>query len=181
MAKLTFIFYALVPLKDRISPNSPTSKALPPQAPASSNRDLLARLFDIPVASTVPPHATSMNSSANTNKVVPTAGTLGYFFGQQAKFHTSLYLVPALVPAPLTHPLPPKPVAAIHAGSTYRGTKRDHPISPEPDRKSRRRKRTFKWPTVDSNTTISLQGEGNLGVRTIAFSADGSHFALSCE
>lgn len=170
-----------MPLKDRISPDSSTPKALPPQTPASSNRDLLSRIFDIPGASPVPQSATSTNTSADVNKVVPTAGTLGYFLGQQAKLHTPLYVVPALVPAPLTHPLPPKPVAAIHAGSTYRGTKRDRPISPEPDRKSRRRKRTYKWPTVDSNATISLQGEGNLGVRTIAFSADGSHFALSCE
>ncbi|EDR10889.1 uncharacterized protein LACBIDRAFT_293378 [Laccaria bicolor S238N-H82] len=145
-----------VPLKDRISQDFSTPKALPTQTPASSKRDLLTRLFDIPGATPVPPPATSTNTSANGNKVVPTA-----------------------VPAPLTHPLPPKPVTAIHTGSTYRGTKRDRPISPEPDRKSRRRKRTFKWPTVDSNATISLQGEGNLGVRTIAFSADGSHFALS--
>ncbi|KAG6907454.1 hypothetical protein DXG01_008838 [Tephrocybe rancida] len=74
----------------------------------------------------------------------------------------------------LTHPLPPKPVLAS------RSIKRERPKSPEPISR-KRQKRIFRWPTVDSHYSTRLLGEGQLGIRNIAFCSDGSHFALSCN
>lgn len=41
--------------------------------------------------------------------------------------------------------------------------------------------RQRKWPVLKNDYSASLDGEGDLAVQTIAFSSDGSHFALACE
>lgn len=41
--------------------------------------------------------------------------------------------------------------------------------------------RRRSWPVLQNDYSASLDGEGNLAVQTIAFSSDGSHFALACE
>ena len=87
--------------------------------------------------------------------------------------------LPTPVTQPLTHPLPPKPVLALGANGSSRGSKRGRPISP--DSPVRRPRRAFRWPTVDSNYSVGLKGEGQLGIRAISFNSDGSFFALSCE
>ncbi|KAI0792740.1 hypothetical protein C8Q75DRAFT_579545 [Abortiporus biennis] len=38
----------------------------------------------------------------------------------------------------------------------------------------------FKWPMVESVHSIRIRGEGDVGIRTIAFSNDGNHFAVIC-
>ncbi|KAF9501141.1 hypothetical protein BDN71DRAFT_1439399 [Pleurotus eryngii] len=77
---------------------------------------------------------------------------------------------------PMTHPLPPKPIAAPTRPGP-RGVKRE---SPEEDiHKKRRRK--FRWPTVDPLRTVALKGEGDLSVKKIAFNSDGTHFAICCS
>ncbi|KAF9466230.1 hypothetical protein BDZ94DRAFT_1251452 [Collybia nuda] len=79
-----------------------------------------------------------------------------------------------------THPLPRRPIAT-GGNSTPRGIKRERPPSPDLSMDFlRQRKRSFRWPTVDSNYSVLLKGEGDLGIKTITFSSDGSHFALSC-
>lgn len=39
----------------------------------------------------------------------------------------------------------------------------------------------FDWPTVKPSSAARILGEGNVGVRTIAFNSDGSHFAVACK
>lgn len=77
---------------------------------------------------------------------------------------------------PMTHPLPPKPIAAPTRPGP-RGVKRE---SPDVDiHKKRRRK--FRWPTVDPLRTVALKGEGDLSVKKIAFNSDGTQFAICCK
>ncbi|KAG5652013.1 hypothetical protein H0H81_006595 [Sphagnurus paluster] len=72
----------------------------------------------------------------------------------------------------MTHPLPPKPVL----GSS-RGTKRERPKSPDLSlENARRKRRTFRWPTVDSKISAKLGGDGPLGIRNISFNSDGQGF-----
>lgn len=84
------------------------------------------------------------------------------------------------IPQSLVHPLPPKPVLAVSA-APGRGVKRDRPTSPAVAELTKRRKRNLRWPTVDCNFSVGLKGDGELAVRSISFSSDGGHFALSCE
>lgn len=81
-----------------------------------------------------------------------------------------------LMTLPMTHPLPPKPIAAPTRPGP-RGVKRE---SPDVDvHKKRRRK--FRWPTVDPLRTVALKGEGDLSVKKIAFNSDGTQFAICCS
>jgi WD40 repeat protein len=80
-------------------------------------------------------------------------------------------------PAPLKHPLPARPVTESHnSRPAPRGTKR----ASSPTALERPRKRTFKWPTIDRMNTAKIKGEGDFGVRSIAFNSDGSQFAVCC-
>lgn len=82
-------------------------------------------------------------------------------------------------PASLKHPLPAKPGYNLESRDSRhnpRGTKRaGSPVTFE-----RPRKRTFKWPTIDHLNTAKIKGDGDLGIRTIAFNSDGSQFAVCC-
>ncbi|KAJ6546904.1 hypothetical protein B0H19DRAFT_1162953 [Mycena capillaripes] len=92
-----------------------------------------------------------------------------------------------------THPsLPAKPppmVAPLSYGPTSRGVKRERPPSADlwtapgivrvPRRK--RRSHTVEWSTVECTHADTLQGHGDLGIRTIAFSTDNNYFALNCR
>ncbi|TFK34858.1 hypothetical protein BDQ12DRAFT_688960 [Crucibulum laeve] len=82
--------------------------------------------------------------------------------------------------APMVHPLPPKPPQA--ACVPPRGPKRDRPSSPFIDGGFRRKRsrRTFRWPTVESSLTMSLEGKDDLSIGRITFNADGSLFAITC-
>lgn len=100
------------------------------------------------------------------------------------------------------HPsLPAKPTQSVSQSSSYRGVKRDRPVSPEisghlppsssstrtqrdraPSPPPRRRPRpNVKCPTIKSSATKRLQGDGEPYMRTVSFSSDGSYFVLGCE
>ncbi|KAF9009490.1 hypothetical protein BDQ17DRAFT_1348197 [Cyathus striatus] len=93
---------------------------------------------------------------------------------------TSSSLPPLL--QPLNHPLPPKPPQPMGQLSNGKQVaKRLRQSSPEPlERSQKRRKRSFKWPTIETSNIINLQGDGDLAIRTVTFSTDGSHFAVTC-
>ncbi|TEB36320.1 hypothetical protein FA13DRAFT_1771708, partial [Coprinellus micaceus] len=100
------------------------------------------------------------------------------------------------------HPsLPAKPTQSVSQSSSYRGVKRDRPVSPEisghlppsssstrtqrdraPSPPPRRRPRpNVKCPTIKSSATKRLQGDGEPYMRTVSFSSDGSYFVLGCS
>ncbi|KAF8655859.1 hypothetical protein AX16_002942 [Volvariella volvacea WC 439] len=86
--------------------------------------------------------------------------------------------IASTLPQPLNHPLPPKPMLAQGTQGS-RGLKRERPASPEYEY-SRRRRRAFKWPTVDPHHTVALKGEGDLAVKSVVFSSDGTFFSITC-
>ncbi|KAF5379907.1 hypothetical protein D9757_007225 [Collybiopsis confluens] len=75
------------------------------------------------------------------------------------------------------HPLPPKP-------PPVRGIKRERPPTPPFSDYTvdtmRRPKRAFRWPTLESNHSIFLRGEGDLSIVGISGNSDGSLLALNC-
>lgn len=88
--------------------------------------------------------------------------------------------LPTVVSQTLAHPLPNKPSPTPDKAPNR--MKRERALTPDLTAEPvRRKKRTFRWPTVDSNYSVGLKGEGELCVRNISFSSDGNHFALSCE
>lgn len=38
-----------------------------------------------------------------------------------------------------------------------------------------------KWPTVESTHRIRVQGDGDVSIKGITFSSDGSHFIVNCR
>ncbi|KAJ4463345.1 hypothetical protein C8J55DRAFT_532102 [Lentinula edodes] len=77
------------------------------------------------------------------------------------------------------HPLPPKPVAA----TLPRGVKRERASSPNvngPLDSMRSQKRVFRWPTLESNHSMLLRGEGDLAILGITGTLDGTLLALIC-
>lgn len=100
------------------------------------------------------------------------------------------------------HPsLPAKPTQSASQSSSYRGVKRDRPVSSEisghlppsssdstraqrgraPSPPRRRTRPNVKWPTIKSSAIKRLQGDGEPYMRTVSFSSDGSYFVLGCE
>lgn len=131
----------------------------------SSNLPAASSVETIPVSVDPPPLPPSLAPSKTSSQTVKPA--------------TPSVPLPIPVTQPLTHPLPPKPVLALGVNGSSRGNKRGRPISP--DSPVRRPRRPFRWPTVDSNHSVGLKGEGQLGIRMISLNSDGSYFALSCE
>lgn len=127
----------------------------------------------------VRPSDLSAVSSAGTIPVSADPRSLPPPLAPSTSFPATKPATPSVVIQPLTHPLPPKPVLALGVNGSSRGCKRGRPISP--DSPVRRPRRTFRWPTIDSNYNVGLKGEGQLGIRAISFNSDGSYFALSCE
>jgi hypothetical protein len=86
-----------------------------------------------------------------------------------------------LPPTPTSQTSPPKPVHladSLHESKFGpRGSKRT--ASPTSSEKSKQRMLT--WPTMDRLNSARLAGEGELGIREIAFNSDGSQFVLCCE
>ena len=82
------------------------------------------------------------------------------------------------------HPLPVKPVPLYRCSSdesaqssNSRGVKRGG--SPLLDTEGfRPTKRVFKWPTIES--TYRMRIEGDVSIKGIMFSSDGSHFVVNC-
>ncbi|GLB35497.1 hypothetical protein LshimejAT787_0210620 [Lyophyllum shimeji] len=168
-------------LKDRItdpSGGAPTEPT-PSTPPATTNgRDLRSRISDappLPNLQTTSP-VTGRRSTTETKKP-----SLSPVVTRTSALPSTLPAPPATPTSstPMTHPLPPKPVQA--AASSSRGIKRERPKSPDSTPESGKgKKRRFRWSTVDSNYSTRLHGEGQLGILSIAFSSDGTHFALSC-
>ncbi|KAJ7042129.1 hypothetical protein C8F04DRAFT_117410 [Mycena alexandri] len=77
---------------------------------------------------------------------------------------------------PMHHPLPSKPPPSI---ALPRGIKRDRPPSPAASSIARAQER--RWPTIGVMHSNTLKGDGDLGIRRIAFNSDGSCFALYCR
>ncbi|KAF5386987.1 hypothetical protein D9615_001964 [Tricholomella constricta] len=169
-----------VSLKDRIAPvsaSAPTTPAASTPSLKANGRDLRSRISD----------ASSLPKLRTTSPVIDRRDLLEATASATA---TRSPVVPPSTPSlptsvtpttpSLTHPLPPKPVLAL-AQSGSRGVKRERPKSPDhPPESARRKKRAFRWPTVDSNYSTKLLGEGQLGIRSVAFNSDGTHFALCC-
>jgi WD40 repeat protein len=42
-------------------------------------------------------------------------------------------------------------------------------------------KRSFQWPTVESTHRVRIKGDGDVSIQGIAFSSDGSQFAVNCN
>lgn len=84
------------------------------------------------------------------------------------------------------HPLPVKPIPLSRyssndsdRSSNSRGVKRG--ASPILDPAILRpAKRVFKWPTIESTHRIRIKGDGDVSIKGIAFSSDGSHFVVNC-
>ncbi|KAF8352224.1 WD40-repeat-containing domain protein [Amanita rubescens] len=94
---------------------------------------------------------------------------------------------------PLNYEVACRPCPAkLSASPGPRGVKRERPSTPKtsdavttldgtsehefPWQEGRQR----KWPVLKNDYSAILDGEGDLAVQTIAFSSDGSHFALAC-
>jgi hypothetical protein len=205
--KLTSALWrVLVSLKDRLGP-VPTT--LTPQSAKASNperlllglngplngpdsRNLRSRISD-------PPSMTPISPEVRKRKTEPpppasvapppkndTSWPPGMYnqrlnvFNDGPSTTISASLSQPAAAAPLTHPLPPRPVLPM--GGPARGVKRERPPSPDLSMDfPQPRNRAFRWPTVDSHYSTPLKGEGELAIRTITFSSDGSHFALSCK
>jgi hypothetical protein len=87
--------------------------------------------------------------------------------------------------------------AKLSASPGPRGVKRERPSSPKvtlplgeisdtvdgaPELKYLRQDmRRHNWPVLKNEHSAILDGGENLAVQTIAFSSDGSHFALACK
>ncbi|KAJ7677277.1 hypothetical protein B0H17DRAFT_1079814 [Mycena rosella] len=88
------------------------------------------------------------------------------------------------LPLPIHHSLPAKPPESnINMAKPPRGIKRERPASPDlwtAPGIVRIQRRKPRWPTIEWTHSALLKGDGDLGIRRIAFSADGSCFALHC-
>ncbi|KAG6831231.1 hypothetical protein H0H92_012028 [Tricholoma furcatifolium] len=180
-------------LKDRLAP---LETALPTNA--SSDGTLLSRISDMPPPSSQPTppisditspsptlvsyspalHPSTPSQSTSAKPVSPSISRSMPSTTSGPKASTSKSTSPvssrSSLPTPMVHPLPMKP-------STSPVTvKRERSSSPEPGSR-KRPKRVYKWPTIKCNYLNNLAGEGPLGIRSIAFSSDGTLFALSCE
>ncbi|KAF8061660.1 WD40-repeat-containing domain protein [Lyophyllum atratum] len=167
-------------LKDRISqpsasaPVTPAASTLPVKA---NGRDLRSRISDAPSLLKL---QTTSSVDGRRELAEPMTSSTSPFVSRSPAVATSIPAPTTPTSSSLTHPLPPKPVLSL-ASSGSRGIKRERPKSPDhvPESASRK-KRKFRWPTVDSNYSAKLLGEGQLGIRCIAFNSNGSFFALSC-
>ncbi|KAG6845203.1 hypothetical protein H0H87_012530 [Tephrocybe sp. NHM501043] len=177
LQKPTLLEKAQAPsLKDRIAP---INTSIDPAPAKTNDADLLSRISGVSNSSlrTTPSAATP---SSATDSV--TASSKSTFVSRSPVFELAIPPTPSQsspvisksISQILTHPLPPKPSLSVL------GIKRERSKSPEPISR-KRQKRIFRWPTVDSNFSTRLIGDGQLGVRNIAFCSDGSHFALSCN
>ena len=84
--------------------------------------------------------------------------------------------------APLTHPLPPKPLP-VHIGSSYRPSlKRERSRSPDVS-VSKRPTTSTEWPATYCSVERRLQvhDSSDVGVQKVVFNNDGTQFALICE
>ncbi|KAJ6606344.1 hypothetical protein DFH09DRAFT_6292 [Mycena vulgaris] len=116
--------------------------------------------------SAAPPAVSSVSSTEKANPLT-TAATKA----RSQKRSTQL---------PLHHSLPAKPPPS---NIPPRGIKRERPPSPDlwtAPGIVRIQRRKHRWPTVEWTHSDLLKGDGDLGIRRIAFSADGSCFALHC-
>ncbi|KAG5640921.1 hypothetical protein DXG03_006626 [Asterophora parasitica] len=183
-----------------------TTQATPLSLTASSNgRDLRNRTSDAatqPKVEVSSPVISRRDLSELTTSSTPTAarspGTCHSLWLANFSEDATDIVIPLSTPAlpattptatptvsSLAHPLPAKPSLPLgQSTSSSRGVKRERPEhSPERDRDSskRKKKRTFMWPTVGSNHSVRLVGDGELGIQRIALNSSGSHFALCCE
>ncbi|KIK54493.1 hypothetical protein GYMLUDRAFT_206476 [Collybiopsis luxurians FD-317 M1] len=161
----------------KLSPLTPASVAYSQSVASTSNHDIFAENqsaiaplpFSQPIISTVSSPTTQSSASPrnaafaiNPSKLPPVS-------------------MPFSVnpPLQLVHPLPPKPVVSP---LQTRGTKRERPSSPSSDtvEAMRKHKRMFRWPTLESNYSIYLKGEGDLNIVGISASSDGGLLALNC-
>uniref|UniRef100_A0A8H7Y286 WD40 repeat-like protein n=1 Tax=Psilocybe cubensis TaxID=181762 RepID=A0A8H7Y286_PSICU len=86
---------------------------------------------------------------------------------------------PPKVPQPMTHPLPPKPVATA---SSYRPPSGKRERSLEPAESKRPPPRT-DWPATLSSASYQMQSSRsgvNVGIQRIVFSSDGTQIAVVC-
>jgi hypothetical protein len=92
-----------------------------------------------------------------------------------------LWHVPSGAP-PGIKPESPPPLDL--AWGAPRGIKRERPPSPDLwatlRAQPQRRTQSRRWPTVGWTHSNALTGDGDLGIRRIAFNSDGSCFAMSC-
>lgn len=77
------------------------------------------------------------------------------------------------------HPLPPKP--SLTSRISPRGVKRGVSPLTQELKTVRPAKRSFQWPTVESTHRVRIKGDGDVSIQGIAFSSDGSQFAVNCE
>ncbi|KAG6865668.1 hypothetical protein C0991_000438 [Blastosporella zonata] len=170
-----------ISLRDRISPadtSTPLTTTSTTPAPAKSKgRDLRSRISDASMLSLqTTTTATLAKPIVNSIITSPTSTLVARSPAIPSTPSQSSSTGSASISPTLAHPLPPKPSSAVLAASN----KRERPNSPEPVSR-KRQKHLFNWPTIDSNFSTRLMGDGQLGVRNIALCSDGSHFAISCN
>lgn len=81
------------------------------------------------------------------------------------------------------HPLPLRPrIATTQATSREtRSLKRGlSPMSREPLIASPAIKRTIRWPTIESTHRMRIKGDGDIAIKEVVFSADGTQFLVNC-
>ncbi|KAJ7090395.1 hypothetical protein B0H15DRAFT_838468 [Mycena belliarum] len=84
------------------------------------------------------------------------------------------------------HPLPAKPPCSNNdTADSLRGIKRERLASPDlwtaPGiMRIQHERRKHRWPTIKPSYAVLLKGDGDLGIRRIAFSSDGAYLAMYC-
>ncbi|KAF9265850.1 hypothetical protein L218DRAFT_997230 [Marasmius fiardii PR-910] len=76
----------------------------------------------------------------------------------------------------LVHPLPPRPVTSVNRGTKREASKALGPIEPQ----TRIKRKVYPWPTLGTNFTAFLKGDGPLSIKQIEVSGDGTLIALIC-
>jgi hypothetical protein len=94
---------------------------------------------------------------------------------------TSSSVLRNLPPTPTNQSSPAKPVHLADSPHESKFGPRGSKRTASPTSSEKSKQRMFTWPTMDRLNSARLAGEGELGIREIAFNSDGSQFVLCCE
>ncbi|KAJ3998659.1 hypothetical protein F5050DRAFT_1180509 [Lentinula boryana] len=177
----------LEPQRSPVIPQPPTSTLLDPMPPTPTSLPSAQTIdngrFNAPSHAQPSPITSNPSNDSATRTNSPTL-----FIPWNAATAINPVKLPALsgtFPVDLSsipqtfHPLPQKPLVV----AVSRGVKRERAPSPNANEfldSMQEHKRTFRWPTLQSNHSTLLRGEGDLTILGIAGTVDGTLLALNC-
>ncbi|KDQ59674.1 hypothetical protein JAAARDRAFT_175136 [Jaapia argillacea MUCL 33604] len=174
--------------------SEPISSVIPPSKEVSRVRAELSPIPGLSSSQSRPRSPASTGAALGGPSQLPPPSVPGH------KSSTDVY-TPAEVPnghlngtrpapAPFTHPLPPKPMAApgpaphkFEPNRPVIGVKRSASLATRDNVDSpiaSPRRRFLRWPTIECIHSVRLKGD-DVAVRGIVFSNSGSQFAVNCS